>query len=351
MKSLDFGRYALCSCVAAAMLIGCGGSQPPIGVSGVMPQSSQPAQAGPRGPSWIEPGTSRVTPPRTPGDKLYVQVQSLTNPYNAVINGYRLRHGQLKKLCTFSGITQAGGVSADAQGHPLVPDSMAPTVTVFSGPGLCGNELGSLTDPYGQPVDASSINAATGIVAVANIFDSSSGPTLKPGSISVCTLSGGCKTNLTNPNMFELCCVLLAKNGDCWASALNHSITAGTLTYFRRCSGSGKAATGYKGPGYGSLDIDSQGNLVTVSWTNKQTDLYVYHGCNPRCSLIGGPLLLTKGGIRGHLNASGTTWAMANFMDSSVDVYAYTPTKVTYEYSFYIGNGMVAGLAFSPRSK
>jgi|HubBroStandDraft_1064217.scaffolds.fasta_scaffold74282_2 sugar lactone lactonase YvrE len=31
MKSLDFGSYALCSCAVAAMLAGCGGSQPPIG--------------------------------------------------------------------------------------------------------------------------------------------------------------------------------------------------------------------------------------------------------------------------------------------------------------------------------
>jgi hypothetical protein len=36
MKSLNLGRYALYSCVAAAMLAGCGGSQPPIGVPGVM---------------------------------------------------------------------------------------------------------------------------------------------------------------------------------------------------------------------------------------------------------------------------------------------------------------------------
>jgi uncharacterized repeat protein (TIGR03803 family) len=35
MKSLDLSRYALCSCVAAALLAGCGGSQPPIGAPGV----------------------------------------------------------------------------------------------------------------------------------------------------------------------------------------------------------------------------------------------------------------------------------------------------------------------------
>jgi sugar lactone lactonase YvrE len=38
MKSLDFGRYVLTSCVAVAMLAGCGGSQPPIGASDA-PQS------------------------------------------------------------------------------------------------------------------------------------------------------------------------------------------------------------------------------------------------------------------------------------------------------------------------
>ena len=39
MRSLGFGRYAFNSCVAAAMLAGCGGSQPPIGAPGAIPQS------------------------------------------------------------------------------------------------------------------------------------------------------------------------------------------------------------------------------------------------------------------------------------------------------------------------
>jgi phospholipase C len=38
MKGSDFGRYALSYCVAAAMLAGCGVSQPSIGVPGVAPQ-------------------------------------------------------------------------------------------------------------------------------------------------------------------------------------------------------------------------------------------------------------------------------------------------------------------------
>lgn len=38
MRSLDLGRY-ICNCVAAALLAGCGGAQPPIGVLGTMPRS------------------------------------------------------------------------------------------------------------------------------------------------------------------------------------------------------------------------------------------------------------------------------------------------------------------------
>ena len=39
MKNLEFGRITLSSCAVAAMLAGCGGSQPPIGAAGALPQS------------------------------------------------------------------------------------------------------------------------------------------------------------------------------------------------------------------------------------------------------------------------------------------------------------------------
>jgi hypothetical protein len=41
MKALGFFRYALTSCVAAAMLAGCGGSQPPIGAPATMPLATR----------------------------------------------------------------------------------------------------------------------------------------------------------------------------------------------------------------------------------------------------------------------------------------------------------------------
>jgi hypothetical protein len=39
MQSLEFSRFALSMGAAAALLAGCGGSQPPIGAPGVMLQS------------------------------------------------------------------------------------------------------------------------------------------------------------------------------------------------------------------------------------------------------------------------------------------------------------------------
>jgi hypothetical protein len=39
MKTLRLGRYAACTGVVLAMLAGCGGSQPPVGAPGAMPQN------------------------------------------------------------------------------------------------------------------------------------------------------------------------------------------------------------------------------------------------------------------------------------------------------------------------
>ena len=39
MKTSGFARYELSTCIAVALLAGCGGSQPPIGALGTVPQS------------------------------------------------------------------------------------------------------------------------------------------------------------------------------------------------------------------------------------------------------------------------------------------------------------------------
>jgi|SRR5579871_1465307 len=60
MRGSDLGRYVLCSCVAAALLAGCGGSQPPVGALGAMPQSRTIATHAARGTSWMLPEAKSI---------------------------------------------------------------------------------------------------------------------------------------------------------------------------------------------------------------------------------------------------------------------------------------------------
>ena len=53
MKSFGLGTYALSGGVAVALLAGCGGSQPPIGAPGAMPQTSAIATRAKRGKPWM----------------------------------------------------------------------------------------------------------------------------------------------------------------------------------------------------------------------------------------------------------------------------------------------------------
>lgn len=53
MKSPNLGRYVRCCCVAAAMLAGCGGSQPPIGAPSAIPQAFSHAAHADRRTSWM----------------------------------------------------------------------------------------------------------------------------------------------------------------------------------------------------------------------------------------------------------------------------------------------------------
>ena len=55
MRIWDFSRSAFGICAAAAMLAGCGGSQPPIGAQSAMPQSPSITTHAQRGGSWMLP--------------------------------------------------------------------------------------------------------------------------------------------------------------------------------------------------------------------------------------------------------------------------------------------------------
>ncbi len=261
--------------------------------------------------------------------------------FTAVINGYK--NSGAGPICTLAA-SYPNGIAVDGKGNLIDPDGGSRTVIVYKGPGMCGSSLGSVADPFGQPSDATSKNAKTSTIVVGNIFDTSGA-----GSVSLCTLSGGC-SNLTNSNMYEVAGVAQALNGDCWASASNSAGTA-TLTYFKRCSGSGQAATGFMNAYYGGLDIDKHGYLVSIDAFAPA--LWVYKGCNPTCKLVGGPFALHGDAIYGRLNEKSTHLITGDYVNGALDVYKYTPTRLTYQSSITNGlsaSGDVEGAAYNPRS-
>jgi hypothetical protein len=267
--------------------------------------------------------------------------------YGTDIWGFRANNSRNSKaICAVKNVSGPNGIAVDGKSNLVDPDGGTRTVIVFKGPKMCGSEIGSVSDPYGQPSDAASTSAATGTIVVANIFDNNK----KAGSVVRCSLSGGCKAHLKNPNMYEVAAVALAKNGDCWASATNKSGKA-TLTYFKGCTGTGKRASGYLNAYYGGLDIDVHGNLVSLSYYDK--NLYVYKGCNPACTLVGGPFAMRGEATFGHLNSNSTKLVTGDYQYGEIDVYNYSPTALKFAYRFNKGfspSELVEGAAYDPRS-
>jgi hypothetical protein len=268
--------------------------------------------------------------------------------FSSYVYGYPLDNSKNgPPICNvYNPYQSVNDIAVDGHGNLLVPLEVPNEILVYKGTKLCGPWSATIADPYGQPTGAAANDAVHGTIAVANIFDLSGS-----GSISLCTVSGGCTTNLTNPDLYEVGGVAMDERGNCWASGLNVSYVS-VLIYFAGCTGPGVAATGVaQTQGYGGLDIDKDGNLVAVSIPNS---LYVYRGCRPTCKLVGGPFALEGGTIFGHLNKNSTFFAAGDYQYGQVDIYTYKPKSLTYFYSF--NNGLsasndVGGAAYSPRSK
>jgi hypothetical protein len=262
---------------------------------------------------------------------------------NGVINGYPANNKKNAPPTCSLPANLPQDVAVDREGNLIDADSGSFSVIIYKGKGMCGKLLSSISDPYGQPADAVSANAATGTIVVGNSSDTSG-----PGSISLCTISHGCTKNLTNANMLYVASVALAKNGDCWASAENTSGSA-TLTYFKGCAGPGRAATGYENTSFGGLDVDSAGNIVAIAAFSAQ--LWIYKGCNPACTVVGGPYSLHGDSLYGHLNETSTALVAGDYQYGEVDVYKYATSGVTYQYSFNNGlsaSDYVGAAAYNP---
>jgi hypothetical protein len=109
MKGVVLNRYALSRCVAAAMLAGCGGAQPPIGASGAMPQSPAIAMHAERGGSRMRPSASNNE------DLLYVANEGEAGSQGMDVAILTYPQGQL--FGTISGIGPPWGVCSDGSGN------------------------------------------------------------------------------------------------------------------------------------------------------------------------------------------------------------------------------------------
>ena len=350
---------AICTTVAVGLLAGCSGSNlgstsavPSTGtaqnhfINGkFIPQYSKfasliPAELRPTGSHGI--AKLGASPDKKKKGGIYA-----SEFYGSTIYGYTNPNSSNNPpVCSVSGVSYPNNIAVDGKGNLIDPDGGSRSIIVYKGKGMCGPMVGSTSDGYGQPSDATSPNAATGKIVVGNIFDTSGA-----GSVSVCTLSDGCTVNLTNANMYEVAGVAQAKNGDCWADAINSAGTA-TLTYFKGCSGSGQAATGFTNAYFGGLDIDKAGNLVSISAFDSK--LYIYKGCNPACTAVGGPYSLNGEAVFGHLDKKSKSFVTGDFSIGQLDVYKYSVSGISLSYS--ITNGLspsldVEGAAFNPRSK
>src|SRR5580704_9380706 len=138
MKLAEFGGYALSIC-AAALLAGCGGSQPPIGALGAMPSR----------PATISGGSSSAL--------LYI-----SSPSNG--NVYFLTYPKGKLVGTLTGFQEPFGLCSDTAGNVFIPDSEAGDVVEYAHGGT--SPIVTLNDVGYLPADCS-VDPLTGNLAVA----------------------------------------------------------------------------------------------------------------------------------------------------------------------------------------
>lgn len=362
MKFIGKSRLYLTALPLGALVAGCSdGTFSSFGGhdNAVAKIASSPTQIVRALPPWLHARSERssrpVLAPAATRKGIYVTAFA-----SGVIEGFSIA-GKGPRCQTYTGHQSAmNDIAVDPRGDLIVPLGGSESVSVYGGPNMCGPEVGSFSDPYGQPSNAASMNALKGTIAVANIV----GPGSSAGNIAICTLKSGCTKELTNSNVIGYAGgIALAKNGDCWLTSdlfYSYYISPPTMTYWKGCTGSGEAVTGYQNSAYGSISIDSHGYLVSLDLGSyyQNSQLWVYKGCNPQCKLVGGPFPLQGREVFGGLNKKSNEYGVTvyegdSYPNTMTDIYEYTPTSIKYKFSFPndLGGYDPEGFAFSPSPK
>ena len=346
---------AICTAIAIGLLAGCAGnigsnSTSPLGLSPQVrtaPISVFDDAAPPRLVSVIHSLMLPDKKKKLPKKGTYVSEFDTTSVLGYAANNKK-NNGP---ICTIDGVAFVNDVGVDGKGNLMLPNpgsASTPTLDIHQGPTMCGKLIGSIADPYGQPSDATSPNAVTGQIALGNLVDNGS----SAGSLSICTFKGGCTVNLTNSTYFHVGGVAMSNAGDCWIDVKTSASGGAELVYYKGCAGNGAVASGFQQTYYGGIDIDKSGNLVIID--DMAEDVYIYSGCDPNCTVVGGPFALKGESFFGKLNRSNNQFTAVDRTDGLVDVYSYSTKDIKFLYSY--SNGLSAsllpnGVAVNPRSK
>ena len=150
MRRVAVSSFAM-SVAAAVSLVACGGSQPPIGVPGAMPQSRAIATHAGRGGSWMLPEAKS-------GNLIYA-----SDVHNNVVDIYSFPRGKYVGMLT--GFGQPYGLCADGAGNVFVPDLVNSRIVEY-GHGA-EKPKATLDDAGYLPLDCS-VDPKTGNLAVTN---------------------------------------------------------------------------------------------------------------------------------------------------------------------------------------
>ena len=171
MRTVYASRGALSVWIAAALLAGCGGSQPPIGAPGAFPQGVQTK-------SWASPQV----------DRKLIYVAGIF-PNSVSVYSWR---GKLLKTLKLS--YSPRGLCTDTNGDLYVVDTAGAKIVEYASEG--SGRMRMLKDP-GQRPTACSLDPNTGNLAVTNLRTTSG----ESGSVAIYTKAMGKPKLYTNPTL------------------------------------------------------------------------------------------------------------------------------------------------------
>lgn len=162
MKGLDLGRYALCGCVAAAMLAGCGGTGVQLGHPGL-----------PFAPSFRAAGPLPLTAPSSRGRRSWTsagakRIKKLMYVAGAFLNTVYVYDYEKRKLVgELTGFDQPNGECVDRKGNIWITSWQGTTTTEYAHGGT--SPIATLTTTQTFQT-ACSIDPTTGNLAVGTFY-------------------------------------------------------------------------------------------------------------------------------------------------------------------------------------